>query len=126
MFAVSLQPDLKILAAGYASIRTHSAFFSFGEIQCRWVNRQFFGVNGSVMTAFGNSDDEYAGMTLQQDGKIVVCGYTDNGANYDFAVARYLSDLALGVVNFSSEEISFYFPQSNSICSAISIHTHPR
>jgi hypothetical protein len=29
-------------------------------------------------------------LALQQDGKIVMAGYTHNGSNYDIAVARYL------------------------------------
>jgi len=110
-FAVSLQPDLKILAAGYASIGLTQRMCAVVRYNVDGSIDSSFGVNGRVMTAFGNTDDEFRGMALQQDGKIVACGYTNNGTNDDFAVARYLTDLALGVVNFSSEENSlFIFP----------------
>ncbi|WP_181248474.1 T9SS type A sorting domain-containing protein [Flavobacterium magnum] len=53
-----------------------------------------FGNNGIVTTAIGSDALSFTS-TLQQDGKIIVAGYYDNGANYDFAIARYNTDGSL-------------------------------
>ncbi len=57
--------------------------------------------NGTLDTSFGNGhgmvttdlgsglDDEASGVLIQQDGKIVVVGYSSNGPNYDIGLARY-------------------------------------
>ena len=48
-----------------------------------------FSGDGIVTTAIGASDNGANSVVLQSDGKIVVAGYSSNGANYDFALARY-------------------------------------
>jgi uncharacterized delta-60 repeat protein len=41
---------------------------------------------------FGFGNDEAFAVALQPDGKLVLAGYSDNGANQDFAVMRFGSD----------------------------------
>lgn len=48
-----------------------------------------FGTGGKVTTALGTSSDEGYGVAVQDDGKIVVAGYAENGPYFSFAVARY-------------------------------------
>lgn len=48
-----------------------------------------FGTGGKVSTPIGGGDDQAVSMVIQADGKIVVAGYTYNGANYDVALLRY-------------------------------------
>ena len=50
-----------------------------------------FGVGGKVTTAF-QGDAKGNSLAVQSDGKLVVAGYTYNGTNYDFALARYNTD----------------------------------
>ncbi|WP_374089089.1 DUF4347 domain-containing protein [Methylomicrobium lacus] len=45
-----------------------------------------------VTTDFGGSDDFGRSVTVQTDGKILVSGYSWNGNDYDFALARYNVD----------------------------------
>src|SRR5438034_495455 len=47
-----------------------------------------FGIGGKVTTGTGTDDYGYA-VAIQADGKLVVAGETDNGTNYDVALARY-------------------------------------
>jgi uncharacterized delta-60 repeat protein len=54
-----------------------------------------FGNFGIVITAFGNGNDSATKVAIQGDGKIVVAGVTFNGANEDFAMARYNTDGSL-------------------------------
>ncbi len=51
-----------------------------------------FGTDGLIVSDFGFGDDEIFAVTSQDDGKIVVAGYVNNGAVKNIAVARYLSD----------------------------------
>ncbi len=51
-----------------------------------------FGKNGVITTDFGIYNDEAKAIAVQKDGKIIVAGFTDNGANTDLAVARYNPD----------------------------------
>jgi uncharacterized delta-60 repeat protein len=49
-----------------------------------------FGTNGIVTTNFtSNKDDEMKSLAVQSDGKIIAGGWTNSGANRDFALARY-------------------------------------
>ena len=48
-----------------------------------------FGTNGKVFTSFGTSTDASTAIAVQSDGKIVLGGYSFNGPNFDFALARY-------------------------------------
>ncbi|HLG03023.1 MAG TPA: T9SS type A sorting domain-containing protein [Bacteroidia bacterium] len=56
-----------------------------------------FGSGGIVTTAIGSFDDEANVVVIQPDGKIVVSGFSDNGANLDFAVVRYNTDGSLDI-----------------------------
>jgi uncharacterized delta-60 repeat protein len=49
-----------------------------------------FGTNGVTVTDFGIGDDEAYDLVVQGDGKIVVAGFSYNGAVRNMAVARYL------------------------------------
>jgi uncharacterized delta-60 repeat protein len=85
--AVALQPNGKILAAGYT---TNGSGYNFGLIRYNPDGSLdfSFGSGGKVTTDFnGNADQAYA-LVLQGDGKIVAAGYSGN----DFALARYLGD----------------------------------
>lgn len=49
-----------------------------------------FGSSGKVITPIGTGDDVGVGLALQPDGKIILAGRCNNGANDDFCLARYL------------------------------------
>ena len=50
-----------------------------------------FGVGGLVTTDFGSWHDIVHSIAVQDDGKILVAGYSpQGGTNEDFALARYL------------------------------------
>jgi uncharacterized delta-60 repeat protein len=54
-----------------------------------------FGAGGQVVTQIGGSDDHASSVAVQPDGKIIVGGYSWNGGEYDFALARYTTTGAL-------------------------------
>jgi uncharacterized delta-60 repeat protein len=90
-YAVRVQPDGGILAAGSSSNGMDLDFALIrytpdGELDTT------FNYNGIVTTQVGSDDDEIAAIALQEDGRIVVAGYTTNGGRRDFALARYTPD----------------------------------
>ncbi len=50
-----------------------------------------FGNGGKVITPIGSSSDHAQSVAIQSDGKIVAAGNSDNGADHDFALVRYLA-----------------------------------
>ena len=57
-----------------------------------------FGDNGLVIQDFGIGDDESFALAVQADGKLLVAGYSDNGAVKNITVARYF---ASGILDIS-------------------------
>lgn len=52
----------------------------------------FHAGSGLVTTDFGSGNDVAESVAIQSDGKLVVAGYASNGADNDFAIARYNVD----------------------------------
>ncbi len=65
-----------------------------------------FGTNGFVTTSLGASDETAAKLAIQNDGKLVLVGYTTANSNADMLVARYNSDWTLDTA-FDSDGIAF-------------------
>jgi uncharacterized delta-60 repeat protein len=83
VFAIALQPDGKIVAAGKIVDRPGFALARYNPDGSLDTS---FGRDGLVTTGFGACFEEALAVVLQPDGKIVAAG----GGNCDFAVARYL------------------------------------
>jgi uncharacterized delta-60 repeat protein len=94
-YCVAMQPDGKIVVAGDAStpgrdygITTYIAVARYnadGSIDAS------FGDGGIVHTSLGTRDDHARSVAIQDDGKILVCGYALNR----FALVRYNVDGSL-------------------------------
>ncbi|MEQ1594931.1 MAG: delta-60 repeat domain-containing protein [Casimicrobium sp.] len=87
-YSVALQPDDKIIVAGYCS---NGANFDFclARYLANGTLDTSFGGTGKVITAIGSGNDVANSAALQPDGKIVVAGFCSNGTNDDFCLARY-------------------------------------
>ena len=90
--AVALQPDGKIVAAGFSFNR-----FAVVRYNPNGTPDVGFGNQGVVLTDFANDEDMANAVALQQDGKIVVAGVATTiqcidfqcTFHRDFALARY-------------------------------------
>jgi uncharacterized delta-60 repeat protein len=87
---VAFQPDGKILLAGYAQSSSNGTldivvlrYNSDGSLDTS------FGVDGKVLTDFGNANDLAHAIALQVDGRIIVAGRAYTSGVSNFAVARY-------------------------------------
>jgi uncharacterized delta-60 repeat protein len=87
--ALALQPDGKIIAAGFAwNLSTN--VFAIARFNPNGILDETFGINGIVTTLIGGSCQAQT-VALQEDGKIIVGGFTsnDNNLHCAFALARY-------------------------------------
>src|SRR6266571_3983905 len=97
-FAVAVQPDGKVLAAGYVFLSAATNYdFALARYLPDGSLDPSFGTNGKVATDFHGSTDVARAVALQPDGKIVVAGYALrlDGPAFDFALARYNADGSL-------------------------------
>ncbi len=100
--AVAIQPDGKIVAAGYsddgkivaAGYSDSGSNNDFALVRCNTDGTldTSFGPGGVVTTDFGGTGDYGRAVAVQPDGKIVAAGYSDNGTDTDFALVRYNTD----------------------------------
>lgn len=94
VYDVVIQPDGKIVAAGVSHNGTNYDIAVVRYNSNGTLDTGFDG-DGIVITPIGSGDEYGYGVALQQDGKIVVAGYSYNGSNNDVAVVRYNSDGSL-------------------------------
>lgn len=86
--ALALQPDGKILAAGYTQ---NDDQFAIIRVNSDGSIDRGFGDTGMIYTSFGGTVDHAYAMVVQSDGKIVTAGSTsvEGGQVERFALARY-------------------------------------
>ncbi len=99
--SVVIQPDGKIISAGFALPATGmlASNFALSRHNANGSLDTNFGSGGRVITDFNNnSGDQIEAVALQPDGKLIAVGITVNIQNFasDFALARYLATSAPG------------------------------
>ena len=122
---LTAQSDGKIIAAGYSTIGGHYDF-SLVRYHGDGALDTTFGDDGKVTTNVGDAkntrnEDVAYGVALQQDGKIVVAGYSHNGNNYDFALARYHTDGSLDTTFDGDGKVTTDFGSGNDVATDIVI-----
>jgi uncharacterized delta-60 repeat protein len=101
-FAVALQPDGKVVAAGFSfGTPTLEEEFALARYSSDGALDPTFGTGGEVTTDFNSFDDGASAVAVQPDGKIVAAGGSfPSPTTTDFALARYepngALDLAFG------------------------------
>ncbi len=85
--SIAIQQDGKIIVAGKAYNNLDDAYdFAIVRYNANGTRDSSFGMNGiKRLDVRGSSDDGVQAITVQQDGKILVAGYTD----YNIAMVRY-------------------------------------
>jgi uncharacterized delta-60 repeat protein len=94
--SVAVQPDGKIVVAGYANIDGNEDFALVRYNSDGTLDRSF-GTDGRVATDFGLLDQGFSyalgySLAVQPDGKIVLAGQAYIGGGFDFALVRYNGD----------------------------------
>ena len=97
--ALRIQPDGKILIAGYTSSNNSDYNFALARYKSNGRLDKTFGIKGKVITQLDGEDYAYS-IALQQDGKIVVGG----SSGTKFALVRYDGDTVL--LNNNTDDIA--------------------
>ena len=96
--ALAIQSDGKIIVAGDSSIDNSGHYFDTFTLVRYNLDGSLdtdFGSNGIVTTSVGVGSSHAYDITIQNDHKIVVAGYGDNGHGTDYIVVRYNEDGSL-------------------------------
>ncbi len=96
LYALAIQSDGKIVAAGDSFNGTHTDFAlvrynSDGSLDTTFDNMDSVR-DGKVTTPIGSGSSSGRAIAIQPDGKILVAGFASNGSDFDFALARYATD----------------------------------
>ncbi len=90
--SISVQPDKRIVAAGWASVNGRSAF-AVARVNPDGSLDKHFGVDGKVTTKLTSNTDYLGSIAVQNDGRIVAAGiidFVDYGDDYfRTAIVRY-------------------------------------
>jgi uncharacterized delta-60 repeat protein len=92
-FALALQPDGKLVAAGESVGLHHNGSLSYLTLVRYLQNGSLdpsFGSDGTVTTALGAVGLHATALVILHDGKLVSAGYSDDGSTLRFALARFL------------------------------------
>lgn len=88
-FALALQNDGKIVAAGFEDPDGSNENFALIRYNRNGSLDLSFGIDGKVSLDIGQNDN-VSSIAIQNDGKIVAAGYSsDINFNYDFVIVRY-------------------------------------
>ena len=92
--SVALQPDGKIVVAGYCFV-SPAYNFCIARYTAAGALDTTFSTTGKLITPVGAGNNVGNSVAVQVDGKIVVAGYCANGGNQDFCLVRYKTDGSL-------------------------------
>ena len=97
VYAVAVQPDGKILVAGYTGVQGRNGAHGRWDLAVRrflpdGLPDKSFGDHGTVRVSDRRGNRYARALALQPDGRIVVAGYGYAGTDQDFLVARFLPD----------------------------------
>ncbi|MBL0341845.1 MAG: T9SS type A sorting domain-containing protein [Bacteroidetes bacterium] len=87
--AVVIQPDGKIIAAGYSGSSMYSVF-ALSRYLINGAVDTSFGINGEVVVDLFSYDSQIRSLALQPDGKVIVAGFVAwPSSSWYFALARF-------------------------------------
>ncbi len=124
--AVAIQPDGKIVAAGYSNNGSNDDI-ALLRINSNGSPDTTFGTGGKVLTPVSvNGNDGAFAMRLQPDGKIVVTGYSgyiENVSKQNIPVVRYNSNGSLDTAFGTDGKVTTAIGSGDSSGNAIAIQS---
>lgn len=102
-----IQPDNKIILAGYAALNNDSNVAML-RLDTDGIVDTSFGVDGKISTDINGNDDFGKAISLQPDNKIILTGFSyTNQFVAEMVVARY-DNIILGTPDYHNLEFSLY------------------
>lgn len=124
--ALVLQPDGKLLHAGYCRIVDINYDFCTVRYNADGTLDTTFGTSGKVITAIGVDRDYASGIALQPDGKIILTGWCATSAsNFDFCALRYNADGSLDATFGTSGKVVTPVGSGNTMDIASAVALQP-
>ncbi len=92
--ALAIQPDGKIVVAGYAAVDNTDVGFALVRYDPNGTLDSSFGASGRVFTVFPDGGSEVEAVSILPDGKIIAAGFSSTPSDFGgaFALARYTAD----------------------------------
>lgn len=117
-YAIAVQSDGKILVAGQSENGADTDI-ALARYHVDGTLDTDFNTDGQVTVAVGSGNDRGLALTVQEDGKILVAGTTDNGNDRDIAVIRLTTD-GLPDMDFDQDgQMSIRLPNTNDTTHAV-------
>ena len=121
--AIAVQPDGKIVVAGFTSI-TGRGDFALARYNRDGTLDDSFGTGGTVTTDFvAGSLDQALSVAIQADGKIVAAGTAAINGNSDFALARYNRDGTLDATFGAGGTVTTDFAGASDQAFSVAVQT---
>lgn len=108
-YDATLQSDGKILVCGSADVAGRDQF-ALSRLLPTGALDDSFGTGGTVITLVGSEGGNANSVAMQSDGKILVAGSFGEIFGADFAVARYTSGLADGILEKAAARTMSVYP----------------
>lgn len=123
-YSVSVQPDGKILHAGYSLTSPGNFDFSIVRYNTNGSLDSGFDTDGKVTTDINSTREDAAyAIALQVDGKIVLGGYHFDGVKKVFALVRYTPAGALDA-SFGGGKITTSFGTEDAVLYAMNVQNN--
>jgi uncharacterized delta-60 repeat protein len=121
-FAVAVQPDGKLVAAG-GTAGPGLGNFALARYNPDGTLDASFGTGGLVTTSFGEAGNVAFAVAVQADGKLVAAGVVDttSGTESDFALARYNADGTLDPSFGTGGLVTTDFAATNDQAAALAV-----
>lgn len=118
-FAVVIQPDGKLVVAGYRADSNFDLDFALVRYHANGSLDNSFGTGGKVTTDFFGSDDQGFALLRQPNGKLIVAGAAINTKSFEseFALARYSEDGTLDETFGTNGKTTTEFDEGSSASS---------
>lgn len=119
---IAIQSDGKIVVTGFTTI-SGDGYEDFTTIRYEIDGSldTTFGIGGKVITAIGSGRDVSNSLAIQQDGKIVVAGYSNNGSFHEIAVIRYNQNGSLDTSFSSDGKATTAISSSDNVANCVAI-----
>src|SRR5262245_49982969 len=116
----------RIVVAGYRHLNGSNHDFAVARYLPAGGLDLSFGGNGVVTFGIGGSDDLAQSVAIDSLDRVVVAGYTNNGSNNDFAVARLTTAGALDTTFDADGKQTIAFGTSTDIANCVAVDSLDR
>lgn len=104
-YDIALKSNQKIIVASTSIVSPLLGLdFSISQLLDDGTVDSTFGTNGHILTDIGGAHDWAAKVRIQQDGRIVLAGRTDDDGVDAICVVRYLNNLSIGTKDFTLDK----------------------